>query len=165
MAKTRPVHFGPAECARRTELAIPALKVYERLGLIVPTRDARRWGRYGPKELVRLNTIRTLKSLGLSLRQVRDVLTRQGPPLRQVFRLQLQTWRARKAAAVQAIRAVQGVFDKVERTQQLGVAVFGMKWQKGELTEFAPPIRKARQFLHDASVARARRERLHGPTV
>lgn len=121
MPKTRPDHFGPAECARRTGLTIRALKVYERHGLIVPARDARRWRMYGPKELVRLNAIRTLKGLGLSLRQVRDILTRQGPPLRQVLRLQVESWRARKAAAEQAIRALQGVFEKVERTQELGI--------------------------------------------
>ena len=45
----------------------------------------------------------------------------RSPQLRQVLRLQLETWRSRKTAAEQAVRSLQGAVEKVEQTQELGI--------------------------------------------
>jgi len=71
---------GAAECAQRTGLTVRALRVYERHGLIAPTRSATGWRCYGPKELARINVIVTLKAFGLTLAQIRSVLTTTSRP-------------------------------------------------------------------------------------
>src|SRR6516164_6848902 len=59
-----------AECAARTGLTVRALRVYEREGLVSPARSEKGWRRYGPAEVARLNTVTTLKALGLTLEQI-----------------------------------------------------------------------------------------------
>jgi DNA-binding transcriptional MerR regulator len=69
---------------------VRTLRVYERAGLITPQRSANGWRLYGERELRRLNYVITLKTLGLTLREIRDVLsTATPPPLLGVLRLQL----------------------------------------------------------------------------
>ena len=46
-----------ADCAARTGLTVRALRVYERAGLLKPGHSANGWRRYGPDDLMRLNTI------------------------------------------------------------------------------------------------------------
>ena len=65
--------LNAADCAARTGLTIRALRVYEREGLLKPGRAANGWRRYGPDDLLRLNTISVLKALGLTLAQIRKL--------------------------------------------------------------------------------------------
>lgn len=66
--------LSAAECASRTGLTARALRVYERRRLISPQRNDKGWRRYSTEDLVRLNTITTLKSLGLSLARIGAIL-------------------------------------------------------------------------------------------
>lgn len=49
--------FWLLRLAARTGLTVRALRVYEREGLLRPSRAANGWRRYGPNDLMRLNTI------------------------------------------------------------------------------------------------------------
>lgn len=98
-----------------------ALRVYERLGLIKPARSAKGYRLYGQKELVRLNAVATLKSVGLTLAQIRDAFETSSPRLPKVLRMQLDEWRTRKFAAEKAIRVVESALARVSARETLSI--------------------------------------------
>jgi protein-L-isoaspartate(D-aspartate) O-methyltransferase len=106
-----------ADCAARTGLTVRALRVYERAGLLKPGRAANGWRRYGPDDLMRLNTISVLKGLGLTLAQIRNLLRQTDPSLLNVLRVQAKSWRERQAQAGKAIELVEAAIHRLERNQ------------------------------------------------
>jgi len=116
-----PRPLGAADCARRTGVTVKALRVYERNGLIKPARSPSGWRLYGPKELVRLNAIVALKSLGLSLRQIKKSLDSAPVELPRVLRMQLDTWRARQEAAYRAIGLVEAALARLSARQAVSI--------------------------------------------
>jgi len=113
--------MGAAECARRTGLTVRALRVYEREGLIKPSRTSKGWRSYGPAELERLNVIAVLKSLGLSLAQIRAVLEGTALTLESVLRLHVDSLRNRRNIAEKALGAVEAALARVVSKQSLSV--------------------------------------------
>jgi DNA-binding transcriptional MerR regulator len=114
--------LSSAECARRTGLTVRTLRVYERAGLITPQRGANGWRVYGEREVRRLNYIITLKTLGLTLREIRKVLSSAGPPpLVEVLHLQLKSWLARLSAAEQALKLVKAALARLAEKQTLSI--------------------------------------------
>lgn len=68
-------HFlSPSETARRLGVGVRALRLYERRGLVCPGRTHAGWRVYGPNEIERLHQVLTLKSLGLSLARITQLL-------------------------------------------------------------------------------------------
>ena len=110
-----------AECARRTGITVKALRVYERHGLIKPARSGKGWRLYGPQELLRLHAIAALKSLGLTLAQIRNVFGTSSPPLERVLHIQRDAWRARKAAAERALDLVDAALARFSARGPLSV--------------------------------------------
>ncbi len=80
--------MSSAECASRTGLTIRALRLYERRGLICPRRTGKNWRLYGPKELERLSEIITLKSFGIPLAQIAELLAGKDANIGAVLDLQ-----------------------------------------------------------------------------
>jgi DNA-binding transcriptional MerR regulator len=103
----RHVSLSAAECARRTGLTVRALRVYERHGLIEPSRSGKGWRCYGSRELRRLNVIVTLKAFGMTLAQIRTLLATKTPPITRVLQMQLRACNARKDAADRALSLVR----------------------------------------------------------
>ncbi len=73
-------HLSPAETAKRFGISIKALRLYERHGLLEPSRTSNgstgaAWRVYGSDQLARLHQILALKRLGLSLSQIGELLT------------------------------------------------------------------------------------------
>lgn len=96
--------LSAAQCAARTGLTVRALRVYEREGLVAPVRSDKGWRRYGQAELERINTVVSLKALGLTLEQIRQVMAPTPPPLMQLLDLQIQALSAKRAAADRALQ-------------------------------------------------------------
>jgi DNA-binding transcriptional MerR regulator len=114
--------LSSAECARRTGVTVRTLRVYERARLITPERGANGWRVYGEREIRRLNYIITLKTLGLTLREIRDVLSAAAPPpLLGVLQLQLKSWLARQAAAEQALKLVRAALARLAANHTLSI--------------------------------------------
>ncbi len=72
-------HLSPAEAAKRFGISIKALRLYEQHGLLQPLRTSNgttgaAWRVYGSDQLARLHRILALKRLGLSLRQIGELL-------------------------------------------------------------------------------------------
>lgn len=62
------------EAARRLGVSVKALRLYEQHGLIKPARTSAGWRTYGPVQMARAGEIAALRSLGLTLAQIRRVL-------------------------------------------------------------------------------------------
>lgn len=95
-----------AACASHTGLTVRALRVYEREGLLSPERSANGWRRYGPSDLVRVNTIVILKGFGLTLSQMRGVMRDHSPPVLRMLELQANAWSEKIAGALRALACV-----------------------------------------------------------
>jgi MerR family transcriptional regulator, thiopeptide resistance regulator len=67
--------FKVSEFAEKAGVTVRTLHHYDRLGLLKPSEHNRAGYRlYGERDLVRLQQIATLKFIGLSLKQIKDVL-------------------------------------------------------------------------------------------
>lgn len=72
-------HLSPAETAKRFGISIKALRLYEQHSLLKPLRTSNgttysAWRVYDSDQLARLHQILALKSLGLSLGQIGEIL-------------------------------------------------------------------------------------------
>jgi MerR family transcriptional regulator, thiopeptide resistance regulator len=110
-----------AECARRTGLTVRALRLYERLGLIKPARSASGWRLYGRRELVRLNAIVALKSLGLALAHIAEVLSSSALELRRVLHVQQELLQKRRAAADEGLKLVRAALASLDVRENLAI--------------------------------------------
>jgi MerR family transcriptional regulator, thiopeptide resistance regulator len=110
-----------AECARLTGLTVRALRLYERLGLIKPARSASGWRLYGRGELVRLNAIVALKSLGLSLAHIAEVLSSSPPALRRVLHVQREVLQKRRTSADQGLKLVRAALASLDVRENLSI--------------------------------------------
>jgi DNA-binding transcriptional MerR regulator len=119
--KDVPDRLSAAECASRTGLTVRALRVYEREGLITPPRSAKGWRGYGAAELTRLNTIVILKSLGLTLLQIKKVLNENPPTLLRLLHAQAQAWKDKRAAADHALVLVEAARERLLSQQTLSI--------------------------------------------
>src|SRR5580698_2746339 len=113
-----PKWLTAADCAARTGLTVRALRVYEREGLLKPSRAANGWRRYGPEDLMRLNSISVVKALGLSLSMIGKLLRENQPSLLNVLKVQAESWRERRGEATQALELVEAAIHRLERNQQ-----------------------------------------------
>ncbi len=113
--------IGAAECAARTGLSARALRIYEQQKLLKPARDSNGWRQYSSADLTRLNTIAVLKALGLSLSEIRVQLNAGTSSLEGILHMQLDAWRARKAAAEDGIALVQGALKHLKRHREVPI--------------------------------------------
>ncbi len=113
--------LNAAECAARTGLTIRALRVYERYQLIAPARRENGYRRYGRVELGRLNTVTLLKAMGLTLAQIRDLITQREPSLAKVLALQIRAWTERKAEAERGLKLAQSALKRLRTSHRLSV--------------------------------------------
>jgi len=113
--------LSSAECARRTGVTVRTLRVYERAGLLTPQRSTNGYRVYGERDIRRLNCILTLKTLGLTLREIRAVLSTAPPPLTEVLQLRLKSWIARQAAAEQALLLLRAALARLAAGDALSI--------------------------------------------
>lgn len=116
------VDLSAATCAMQTGLTVRALRVYENHGLIKPDRSPAGWRRYGTRELLRINQIALLKMLGLTLGQIRDLLTRpSAPSLEQLLQMQLESWRERRRQAERGEAVTEAALRHLQSGEPLPV--------------------------------------------
>ncbi|WP_022975065.1 MerR family transcriptional regulator [Nevskia ramosa] len=102
--------LGPGELAREAKTSIKALRVYEKAGLLTPDRREGGWRFYGPAHVARLHQILALKTLGLSLKQIGEMLDRDGLAIGQIMDLQ-----ARHLASI--IRTARNQLKRVQQAR------------------------------------------------
>lgn len=101
------------ECARRSGLSIRALRLYERHGLISPRRTSKQWRLYGTDELTRLNEIIALKSIGLRLRDIAQLLRGHPADLGQILTLQREALLDTRGRAGRGLAVIEALQTKI----------------------------------------------------
>lgn len=102
--------LNPSEAAKRLGVSTKALRLYERRGLIEPTRTEAGWRAYGPNEMDRAGEIVALRTLGLSLAQVALVLKGDPQILEAALaahQVKLEEQLCQMSGTVEAVRALR----------------------------------------------------------
>jgi DNA-binding transcriptional MerR regulator len=113
--------LSTADCAERTGLSAKALRVYERYGLITPKRLPNGWRGYDLADIERLNAISVLKAMGLTLRQIRTLLTEHSPPLKQMLEIQIEACTKRILDAERAKVIARTALQRLDGQQELTI--------------------------------------------
>jgi len=108
------------EFAMLAGVTVRTLHHYDRLGLLKPTsRTSNGFRLYGERDFARLQQILTLKFIGFSLSQIKEILDRREFDLSETLRLQrnvIRTQRDRLNLALEAINRAEQTFEKSNST-------------------------------------------------
>lgn len=107
--------LSPSEAARRLDISVKALRIYEQRGLIAPTRTEVGWRSYGPEEMQRAGEIVALRALGLSLAQVAGVLEGEAEGLEPALALHqavLEGDARRLGDTIERVRSLRAKLDR-----------------------------------------------------
>jgi phosphoribosylaminoimidazole-succinocarboxamide synthase len=113
--------LSPSETGRRLGVGVRALRLYERKGLVRPGRTQAGWRVYGPGEIARLHQVLTLKSLGLSLARITQLLAGREADLPALLALQEDVLTTRITDLQRARKSVQAARAKVSRDSRLSL--------------------------------------------
>ena len=114
------MHLSPSETARRFGISIKALRLYESRGLLRPLRSEAGWRTYGPDQIARLHQILALKSLGLPLTRISQLLASAGA-LDTVLALQEESLTRDSQRLVRALELVKAARAKLAAGQALSI--------------------------------------------
>ena len=114
-------HFSPIETAERLGVSVKALRVYERRGMVTPLRTAAGWRTYGPEEIARLHQILALKSLGLPLVRIAELLANKPVALERLLALQEKALSEQRGRLDQALRLIRSARVKLKAGEQLSI--------------------------------------------
>jgi DNA-binding transcriptional MerR regulator len=107
--------YRASEFAQLTGVTVRALHHYDRSGLLKPSgRTASGHRLYGERDFARLQQVVTLKFLGFSLNQIKEILDRSGFELAEAIRFQLKLLvekRHQLDLAVEALERVEGILS------------------------------------------------------
>jgi DNA-binding transcriptional MerR regulator len=110
--KTVGTLYQASEFAELTGVTVRALHHYDRLGLLKPSgRTASGYRLYGERDFARLQQIVTLKFIGLSLKQIKEILERDSFDLSKALRVQREILGEKRRHLEAAIVAI----EKAER--------------------------------------------------
>lgn len=117
--------YRASEFARAAGVTVRALHHYDRLGLLKPTRrTASGYRLYGEQDFARLQQIVTLKFIGFSLKQIKDVLERDSSDLVTTLRIQRIILLEKGRQVASAVRAIEEAERLVEGGAQPGRRAF-----------------------------------------
>ena len=107
MKRTTERQYYAHEFAERVGVTVRTLHHYDHLGLLAPgARSEGGYRLYGERELLRLQQILTLKFVGFSLRQIRELLDGGALDLAATLRMQAAVLAGKRRQVDQAIAAV-----------------------------------------------------------
>ena len=105
------------EFAQLTGITVRTLHHYDRIGLLKPrARTNAGYRVYGQEEITRLQQIVTLKFIGLSLTEIRDILHRGNPRPAEMLRSQRLLLEQRRGHLDRAIHALAAAEQMAEAT-------------------------------------------------
>jgi len=103
--------------ARMTGVTVKALQHYDRIGLLRPCRTPAGHRIYGDKEIERVQQIVALKSIGVPLKQIKQVLERHTLSLVDALKAQRAVLAAERSRLQQALNAISIVEAELTRGQ------------------------------------------------
>src|SRR5215212_4092907 len=108
------------ELAGETGLTVRTLHHYDEIGLLKPSRRTRSGHRlYGEADVARLQQVTSLRQLGFSLEQIRDLLDRRGVSPREVVGLHL----ARVREQIELQRTLYERLERIAKTLEAAETV------------------------------------------
>lgn len=117
--------YTASEFARRAGVTVRALHHYDRLGLLRPARrTAAGYRLYVDADFARLQQIVTLKFIGLSLKQIGEMLRADAGDLRTALRLQREILEEKGRRLRRAVRAVEQAERVLERDGRVAPGTF-----------------------------------------
>jgi MerR family transcriptional regulator, thiopeptide resistance regulator len=119
--------FQASEFARIAGVTVRALHHYDRIGLLKPSgRTSAGYRLYGEQDFVRLQQIVTLKFIGFSLNQIKDLLNRNSMDLPKALRLQREILESKRSHLDRAVKAI----EKAEQALAAGESIDGEAFAK-----------------------------------
>jgi MerR family transcriptional regulator, thiopeptide resistance regulator len=115
--------YQASEFAKLTGVTVRTLHHYDRLGLVKPTgRTQAGYRLYGERDFARLQQVLTLKFIGLSLKEIKELLNRRSLDLAGVLALQREILEAKR-------RQVELALQAIERAESAARASGGPDWE------------------------------------
>lgn len=160
------VHLSPAEASRRLGVSPKALRLYERHGLVRPTRSENGWRAYGPAEMARLHQVLALKALGLPLARIAELLRGKLGSLEAILELQEKVLEQELSRAGYGLTLVRAAHARLAAGHELSVddlanltteTTMTAKPSDEEMKALFEPI-TARHFTPEERAALARRK-------
>ena len=109
-----PTSWKVGELARRSGVSVRTLHYYEEIGLLSPSHhSASGYRLYDKGSVARLQQILSLRSLGLSLDEVRDYLARPDASTERLIRLQMERLRERIEHQQQLYRRLEVLAERL----------------------------------------------------
>jgi DNA-binding transcriptional MerR regulator len=118
---SKPRHFSPAEAAERLGVSVKALRIYERRGMVAPLRTAAGWRAYGPDQIARLHQVLALKSLGLPLARIAELVAEKPVDLDALLALQEEALASQRRRLDQAIGLLRTARTKLKAGEGLSI--------------------------------------------
>ncbi len=163
--------FQAREFAKLSGVTVRALHHYDRLGLLKPSRHTRAGYRlYSESDVARLEQIVALKFIGLSLKQIKEVLSRKSLDLASTLQQQRQAIEEKRNRLDLAIKAIQRAENVVAANNQPDWGTFvkiievikmqnDMDWSKKYYSEEAQEeIAKRAASIPSAVIEQAQRD-------
>ncbi|MBE2268248.1 MAG: MerR family transcriptional regulator [Anaerolinea sp.] len=110
--------FQVGEFAQMAGVTVRTLRFYDQAGLLKPARRGST-RQYRQSDLLRLQQILTLKALGFSLNEIRDLLESPGYDLRRSFEIQRAALQQQIDGLSRALRGLELTLARLDATQQV----------------------------------------------
>lgn len=124
MSKDKEKLFTVGELARKCGVTVRTLQYYDTNGLLVPseyTEGGRRM--YGRREIIRLQQILFLKSMGFSLEEIRDRLlpAESAEELEQMFKQQKEVLIGQISQIQETVKLINKVIDEIKLGKEIDI--------------------------------------------
>ena len=117
--------FQASEFARIAGVTVRTLHHYDRIGLLKPSgRTVSGYRLYGERDFVLLQQIVTLKFIGFSLNQIKDLLNRSSLDLPKALRLQREILESKREHLGRAVKAIEKAEQALAAGENLGGEAF-----------------------------------------
>jgi MerR family transcriptional regulator, thiopeptide resistance regulator len=153
------------EIAKRTGLTVRALHHYDQIGLVSPSHRTRAGHRlYGTGDLARLQQVLSLRQLGFSLEEIRDVLGRPDFSPRRVLELHIDRLRGRieeqerLCRRLEALAARVGPADEISAEELIETMEAIVMFEKHYTPEQLKALEDRRALLGEDALRQAEAE-------
>ncbi|MEM9964465.1 MAG: MerR family transcriptional regulator [Asticcacaulis sp.] len=119
MTKTPHSYLSLTETARRFGISPKALRLYEARGLVIPERTPADWRVYGPLQIARLQQVIALKSFGLSLGRIGELMSGRTAGLDDFLALHEALLTQQRKSIERALHLVKAARTKLGETGHL----------------------------------------------
>jgi len=112
------------EVSERSGITVRALRHYEKLGLVSPRRSEARQRLYAYRDIARLHQIQMLKRTGLTLGQIKDMITSKDWSATHILEMQKEITERKLAEAHNTLRLIHETLECVIAGDRADLSTF-----------------------------------------